>query len=137
MNSTADRLPAPEHSSGPLSPHLQIYRPQLTSVLSFAHRLSGIALGFYSIALVAWLMAAAAGSEPFASMQAVMQSLAGKVLLGAGIFCFFLHLCGGIRHLFWDAGYGFELTTIYVSGWAVVAASVVLTALAWLSSSMM
>jgi succinate dehydrogenase / fumarate reductase cytochrome b subunit len=137
LTSTADRPPAPEHSSGPLSPHLHIYRPQLTSVLSFAHRLSGIALGVYSVALVAWLMAAAAGSGPFSSMQAVMQSLGGQVLLGAGIFCFFLHLCGGIRHLFWDAGYGFELTSIYVSGWAVVAASVALTALAWLASSMM
>lgn len=137
MTATAHRPPVPERSPGPLSPHLQIYRPQLTSVLSFAHRLSGIALGFYSVALVAWLIAAAAGSRPFSSMQAVMQSPIGQALLGAGIFCFFLHLCGGIRHLFWDAGYGFELTTIYGSGWAVVVASVTLTALAWLASSMM
>lgn len=134
MTSTASRPPAQERSSGPLSPHLQIYRPQLTSVLSFAHRLSGIALSLYAVALVAWLIAAAAGSEPFSSMQTIMRSPGGQALLGAGIFCFFLHLCGGIRHLFWDAGYGFELATIYASGWAVVAACVTLTALAWLAS---
>lgn len=137
MTSTARRPVDPERSSAPLSPHLQIYRPQLTSVLSFAHRLSGVALGIYSIALVAWLIAAAAGPGPFSSMQAVMRSPGGQVLLGAGLFCFFLHLCGGIRHLFWDAGYGYELAAIYKSGWSVVAASITLTALAWLASSMM
>lgn len=119
----------------PLSPHLQIYRPQLTSVLSFAHRLTGIALGIYSVGLVAWLVAAAAGPRPFSAMQVFMQSPPGQVLLLGGISCFFLHLCGGIRHLFWDAGRGFELRTIYLSGWAVVMASAALTAIAWFASS--
>jgi len=126
-----------ERSAGPLSPHLQVYRPQLTSVLSFAHRLSGVALGLYSVVLVAWLIAAAAGAAPFSTMQAVMRSPGGQLLLLAGIFCFFLHLCGGIRHLFWDAGYGFELTAIYTSGWAVVLASVTLTAIAWFAGSVL
>lgn len=121
----------------PLSPHLQIYRPQLTSVLSFAHRLTGIALGAYSVALVAWLVAAAAGPRPFSTMHVFMQSPPGQVLLLGGIFCFFLHLCGGIRHLFWDAGWGFELRTIYLSGWAVVVASAALTAIAWFASSVL
>lgn len=121
----------------PLSPHLQIYRPQLTSVLSFAHRLTGIALAIYSVGLVAWLVAAAAGPAPFSTMQVFLQSLPGQVLLLGGIFCFFLHLCGGIRHLFWDAGRGFELRTIYLSGWAVVMASTTLTFIAWLASSVL
>ncbi|HEU4484661.1 MAG TPA: succinate dehydrogenase, cytochrome b556 subunit [Povalibacter sp.] len=137
MTAAANRPAAAERSAGPLSPHLQIYRPQLTSVLSFAHRLSGVALGLYSVLLVAWLIAAAAGSAPFSSMQTVMRSPAGQLLLLAGIFCFFLHLCGGIRHLFWDAGYGFDLTAIYASGWVVVVASVTLTAIAWFAGSVM
>lgn len=137
MTPATGRPATQERSPGPLSPHLQIYRPQLTSVLSFAHRLSGIALGLCSVALVAWLIAAAAGPGPFASLQTFMRSAGMRVLLGVGVFCFFLHLCGGIRHLFWDAGYGFELSAIYASGWAVVAASLTLTGLAWLASSML
>jgi succinate dehydrogenase / fumarate reductase cytochrome b subunit len=121
-------------SSRPTSPHLNIYRPQLTSVLSFAHRITGLMLGLYSIALVAWLVAAAAGPQPFSTAQRFMQSLPGEVLLFGGTFCFFLHLCGGIRHLLWDSGRGFELGAIYASGWAVVAISTVLTVAAWVVS---
>ncbi len=121
----------------PLSPHLQIYRPQLTSVLSFTHRLTGLTLGLYAIALVAWLMAAAAGSHPYASVQPFIRSGLGQVLLLGGTWCFFLHLCGGIRHLFWDAGRGFELRAIYGSGWTVVAASAGLTLAAWIGSWML
>src|SRR5688572_17234266 len=121
--------------SRPLSPHLQIYRPQLTSVLSFAHRLTGVTLGVYAIALVAWLMAAAAGPQAYSIAQGFMQSWFGQILMVGGSFCFFLHLCGGIRHLFWDAGRGLELRVIYASGWAVVTASTALTAAAWLVSS--
>jgi succinate dehydrogenase / fumarate reductase cytochrome b subunit len=125
-------------SSGrPLSPRLQIYRPQLTSVLSFTHRLTGLIVGLYAVALVAWLIAAAAGAEPYSSVQTFMRSGVGQVLLFAGTWCFFLHLCGGIRHLFWDAGRGFELRTIYVSGWMVVAASAVLTLATWIASWML
>lgn len=118
----------------PLSPHLQIYRPQLTSVLSFAHRLTGVILGIYSVALVAWLVAAAAGPEPFSIAQALLRSALGQILLFGGTFCFFLHLCGGVRHLFWDSGRGFALKTIYASGWIVLALSIILTAAAWVVS---
>jgi succinate dehydrogenase / fumarate reductase cytochrome b subunit len=118
----------------PLSPHLQIYRPQLTSVLSFAHRLTGVALGIYGVALVGWLMSAAAGAQSYALAERFMRSWSGRALMLAGTFCFFLHLCGGVRHLFWDAGQGFELRTIYASGWAVVTASTLLTAGTWILS---
>ena len=121
----------PKTARRPISPHLQIYRPQLTSVLSFAHRVTGVTLGIYSIALVAWLVAAAVGPRPFSAAQGFMQSVSGQILLLGGSFCFFLHLCGGIRHLFWDSGRGFELGAIYASGWAVVAASTALTVAAW------
>src|SRR5579864_9647489 len=121
----------------PLSPHLQIYRPQLTSVLSFAHRLTGVMLGIYAIALVASLTAAAAGSQPYSMVQNFMRAVFGQVLLVVGIFCFFLHLCGGIRHLLWDAGRGFELRAIYASGWMVVAASTVLTVAAWIMGTIL
>jgi succinate dehydrogenase / fumarate reductase cytochrome b subunit len=124
-------------SSRPTSPHLQVYRPQLTSVLSFAHRLTGLALGLYSIALVTWLVAAALGPGPFAGAQRFMQSPLGQILLFGGTFCFFLHLCGGIRHLMWDSGRGFELRTIYASGWAVVIVSATLTVAAWVAGAML
>ena len=124
----------PKTSSRPISPHLQIYRPQLTSVLSFAHRVTGLTLGLYSIALVMLLVAAAAGPRPFSAAQRLMQSLFGEVLLFGGTFCLFLHLCGGIRHLWWDSARGFELGEIYASGWAVVAVSTGLTVAAWLVS---
>lgn len=124
----------PKTSSRPISPHLQIYRPQLTSVLSFAHRVTGLTLGLYSIALVMWLIAAAAGPRPFSAAQSFMQSLLGEILLFGGTFCLFLHLCGGIRHLLWDSGRGFELGAIYASGWAVVAVSTALTVAAWVVS---
>ena len=121
----------------PLSPHLQIYRPQLTSVLSFAHRLSGIVVGMCAVVLVVLLIAAASGPRSYDALQAFMRSWPGQILLFAGTFAFFLHLCGGIRHLFWDSGRGFELRTIYASGWTVVAASAMLTVIAWIVGSML
>src|SRR5579885_2583030 len=116
----------------PQAPNIQIYRPQLTSVLSIANRISGAFLSLAALGLVAWLAAAAAGPQPYAAMHDALTSWIGEIILFAATFAFFLHLCGGIRHLAWDAGYGFELRAIYASGWAVVAASVVLTAAAWI-----
>lgn len=121
-------------TSRPLSPRLQIYRPQLTSVLSFTHRLTGVMLGIYAVALVAWLIAAAAGPQFFAMAQALLQSPFGKILLLVCTFSFFLHLCTGIRHLVWDTGRGLELGSIYLSGWIVVVVSTLLTAFSWIVS---
>jgi succinate dehydrogenase / fumarate reductase, cytochrome b subunit len=118
----------------PLSPHIQIYRPQLTSVLSIANRMTGVTLSFCAVALVVWLVAAAAGPQPYAIVQGILASWIGQIVLFGCTFSFFLHFCGGIRHLVWDAGYGFELETIYASGWIVVAASVTLTVTAWVLS---
>jgi succinate dehydrogenase / fumarate reductase cytochrome b subunit len=118
----------------PLSPDLQIYRPQLTSVLSITHRLTGIALSIGSPLLVCWLIAAAAGPPAYATLHGFLASWLGLLLLLGWTFSFFFHLCNGIRHLFWDAGYGFDLQTIYASGWAVVAISIGLTLSAWVIS---
>ena len=123
-------MPSPER---PLSPHLQVYRWQLTSVLSILHRASGIALSVGTLLLVYWLIAAAAGPESFATAQGFIGSILGRILLLGWSWALFYHLCNGIRHLFWDAGHGFDLKTVYTSGWTVVGASVVLTLIAWIA----
>ena len=111
----------------PISPHLQVYRPQLTSVLSILHRITGVALAVGTILLVYWLIAAAAGPEAFATASAFIGSWLGRILLFGWTFALYFHLTNGIRHLFWDAGFGFELKTVYASGWTVVALAAVLT----------
>jgi succinate dehydrogenase / fumarate reductase cytochrome b subunit len=118
----------------PQSPNIQIYRPQLTSVLSIANRITGIVLSLAAVGLVLWLSAAAAGPGTYGAVRGVIASWPGQVVLLGCTFAFFLHLCGGIRHLFWDTVRGFELRSIYISGWAVVAASVILTLAAWIAS---
>ncbi len=80
-----------------------------------------------SVGLVIWLIAAAAGPQTYSVFQNMLGSPGGVVVLFGITFAFFFHLCGGIRHLAWDSGYGFELQAIYATGWAVVAASVALT----------
>ena len=119
-------------SNRPLSPHLQVYRPQLTSVLSITHRATGVALALGLLLLVYWLVALAAGPESFASARELVGSWIGKIVLLGFSFALFYHLCNGIRHLFWDAGLGLELKSAYASGWAVVAVSSALTVLAWM-----
>jgi succinate dehydrogenase / fumarate reductase cytochrome b subunit len=116
----------------PLSPHLQVYRPQLTSVLSILHRAAGIALSVGALYLVAWVVYASAGPGTYATFQSFNTSILGRIVLGGWLFCAFYHLCNGIRHLFWDAGYGFELKDAYRSGWIVVAVSLVATVAAWI-----
>ena len=115
----------------PLSPNIQIYRPQLTSVLSIANRITGVALSLGAVGLVIWLTAAAMGPRAYGEVHGVVASWSGRIVLFGFTFAFFLHLCGGIRHLVWDTVHGFELRSIYISGWAVVAGSVSLTLAAW------
>lgn len=119
----------------PLSPNIQIYRPQLTSVLSIANRITGVIVSLGALGLVSWLIAAALGPEQFAAVQGALASWPVQVVLCGFTFAFFMHLCGGIRHLVWDTGRGFELASIYASGWAVVFASALLTAAAWLAGA--
>ena len=116
----------------PLSPHLQIYKPQLTSVLSIMHRGTGIVLAIGMLFLVWWLVALASGEDVFVTAQKFWGSWIGRLLLLGWSYALFYHLANGLRHLFWDAGKGFELHEAYRNGWIVVAASVVMTLAAWL-----
>jgi succinate dehydrogenase / fumarate reductase cytochrome b subunit len=102
--------------------------------LSIVNRITGVLLSVCAVVLVVWLIAAATGPDVYAVVQDAIASRIGQIVLFGATFAFFLHLCGGIRHLVWDTVHGFELRSIYASGWAVVAASVVLTAAAWLTS---
>ena len=118
----------------PLSPFMfpVWYRFQITSALSILHRLTGIGLAVGSILLAWWLVAVAAGGGLFAATHAFITSPIGLVLLFGWSAAFFYHLCNGVRHLAWDAGYGFELSNARRSGYAVLAAAALLTALTWL-----
>jgi succinate dehydrogenase / fumarate reductase cytochrome b subunit len=118
----------------PSAPNIQIYRPQLTSVLSIANRITGIVLSVGGVGLVAWLVAAASGPRAYAATQGAISSWVGQVVLFGFTFALFLHLCGGLRHLVWDTVHAFDLRSIYLSGWMVVAASAMLTVVAWAAS---
>ena len=118
----------------PLSPHLQIYKPQLTSVLSVTHRGTGLALAIGTLFLVWWLFAAAAGPDAYALAQGFWYSWLGRLMLFGWTFSLFYHLCNGIRHLCWDVGWGFEIKTTYLTGWIVVASSIALTLIAWIAA---
>lgn len=115
----------------PLSPHLQVYRPQLTSMTSIAHRFSGLLLSLGMVMVVAWLVGLAAGPSAFEAVNAWLGSAPGLVLLFVWSVALFYHLFNGIRHLLWDAGWLLELRGAYASGWVVVALTVALTAIVW------
>ncbi|MEJ1993807.1 MAG: succinate dehydrogenase, cytochrome b556 subunit [Limibacillus sp.] len=119
-------------SNRPLSPHLQVYKPQYTSILSITHRATGVALAVGTLLLIYWLVGAAGGPESYAAAQGFIGSFFGRLLLFGWSAALFYHLCNGIRHLFWDAGYGFELDTAYKSGMAVLAATGGLTLFSWI-----
>lgn len=118
----------------PLSPFMfpVWYRFQMTSALSILHRLTGIGLAVGSLLLVWWLVAVAAGGELFAATHAVVASPIGILLLFLWSIAFFYHLCNGVRHLVWDAGYAFEIRDAYRGGYAVLATTALLTVLSWL-----
>jgi succinate dehydrogenase / fumarate reductase cytochrome b subunit len=108
----------------PLSPHIQIYRPQITSVLSILHRITGVALTIGTLFLTWWLVAAAYGEDAFANAQGFLGSIVGQVMLWGFTFAVFYHFANGIRHLAWDFGWGFELGEVRASGVAMVAFAV-------------
>ncbi|HEX5649568.1 MAG TPA: succinate dehydrogenase, cytochrome b556 subunit [Steroidobacteraceae bacterium] len=116
----------------PLSPFMQ-YRWQYTNTTSILHRITGILLSLCFFVLVYWLAAAAAGADRYrAALEAIASPLVQLVLF-AGLFSFCYHLLNGIRHLFFDAGYGFELPVARKTGWAAVIGAVVLTAVLWVT----
>lgn len=116
----------------PLSPHLQIYRPMLTMMMSIAHRLTGAALYFGSILMVWWLTAAATGPDYFAFVQGLFASWPGQLLLFGFTWALVHHLIGGIRHLIWDTGRGFELATVERMAQLNLAGSIIITIVLWI-----
>jgi len=114
----------------PLSPFMH-YRWQYTNTTSILHRITGIVLSLCFFVLVYWLAAAAAGPERYATAVACIGSPLMQVLLVVGLFSFCYHLLNGIRHLFFDAGYGFELPVARRTGWAAFIGSLVLTGVLW------
>jgi succinate dehydrogenase / fumarate reductase cytochrome b subunit len=115
----------------PLSPHLQIYKPQLTSLLSILHRATGVALSIGSVILVSWVVALSLGETAYSSYSMIINSWFGKLVLFGFTFGLFYHLSNGIRHLFWDAGYGYDLKVAYTSGTLVIISSLTLTIVTW------
>jgi succinate dehydrogenase / fumarate reductase cytochrome b subunit len=137
MTDIRDALMVGRSSTGqavrrPLSPHLQIYKPQITSALSIFHRITGMALSIGTLLLVWWLVAAATSDAAYASASGFMRSPIGYLLLFGWTVALWYHFLAGIRHLCWDAGYGFELPTVHASGRAVLIGTPVLTVLTWL-----
>lgn len=117
----------------PLSPHLQVYDMlQMTSALSISHRITGVAWSFGLILLVWWLVAAAAGPEAFARVQWFMSSWIGLLGLFGMTAAAWFHTLNGVRHLAWDAGYGYDIPTTYATGRMVLIGTAVLTVLTWL-----
>jgi succinate dehydrogenase / fumarate reductase cytochrome b subunit len=115
----------PNQSERPLSPHLSVYRPMYTMVLSILHRASGLFLSVCGFLFVGWLLAAALGPKAYACATAFFTSLALRIVLALALAAFWYHLFAGIRHLAWDAGYGFEKRAARRSGRLMFACAVV------------
>jgi succinate dehydrogenase / fumarate reductase cytochrome b subunit len=118
----------------PLSPHLQVYRPEWTSILSILHRATGVASAIGAVYLAWWLVAAATGGDYFESFQGFACSFVGYIIFAGFSYSVMYHLCNGIRHLIWDTGRGLELEDAYKSGLIVVAASAALTLIIWIAA---
>ena len=119
--------------SMPLSPHLGIYKPQITSVLSISHRISGV-INFVGMLMLLWWIVYVSFSTTDLTKNFMWEFFStnqGMAILVAWSFSLFFHMCTGIRHLFWDIGIGFSLRAVSISGWMAVIAAIMLTASTW------
>ncbi len=115
----------------PLSPHLQVYRLPLTALISITHRATGCVLGIGAVLFVLLLVVAADGPESYQIVQLHLSTWYGKLFLIGFSFALYIHLCNGVRHLFWDIGWGFELETADLTSKLVIVGAIVLTAITW------
>jgi succinate dehydrogenase / fumarate reductase, cytochrome b subunit len=122
---------APNLRTRPLSPHLQIYKPMLTMMMSIVHRITGAALYLGTLLLVWWLIAAATGPNAYAAVQWFMETLFGRLILLGYTWALIHHMLGGIRHLIWDTGRGLDKVSIEIFAWATIVGSTLLTVLLW------
>jgi|SRR5690606_12590946 len=118
-------------SNRPLSPHIQVYKPQLTSNLSILHRITGLLLAFGLVVFVYWLYALATNPIAADQLRQWLLTVVGQILVYLWLLTFFYHFCNGIRHLLWDVGKGFSIEQVYRSGYVVLAASLLLTGLTY------
>ena len=119
-------------SKNPLSPHLQIYRWHISSLLSITHRISGVVNLLALILIFFWLIALSLGENNYESFLLVINSFFGKFILIGFTWSMIFHSLSGVRHLIWDLGYGFEIKTANISGIIVIISSLVLTIIFWL-----
>jgi len=119
-------------NQNPLSPHLQIYRWHISSLLSITHRISGVINLFSLILIFFWLLVLSFGENHYESFLLVINSFVGKFFLIGFTWSMSFHLLSGIRHLIWDFGYGFEIKTANISGIIVIISSLILTVVFWL-----
>ena len=119
-------------TKSPLSPHLSIYRWPITMTLSILHRVTGVAMSVGLIVLCAWLLSAAAGAADYDRVASLLSSVIGRLMLIGFSFAFFFHLANGVRHLFWDVGYGFEKYQANASAWFVLLLAGGMTAAFWM-----
>jgi succinate dehydrogenase / fumarate reductase cytochrome b subunit len=119
----------------PLSPHLQIYSPLINMVMSIVHRITGVALYFGSLLLAWWLIAAATGPEYYNYVLSWFATWPGKIILLGYTWALMHHMLGGLRHLVWDSGHGYDLKMIDILSWGSLAVSLTLTALIWLGAA--
>jgi len=119
--------------SRPLSPHLGIYKPQMSSVLSILHRITGVTSFLGMVAFLWWVVFLTFSAESYTAnlVYEFCECLLGKVILMAWTYGLFLHACTGIRHLFWDVGYGFEKSTADITGWLALVSAAILTGITW------
>jgi succinate dehydrogenase / fumarate reductase cytochrome b subunit len=120
----------------PLSPHLTVYRPQITMTMSIIHRITGGALYFGTLLVALWLMAAASSQSVFDAVNWAFGSWLGRLVLFGYTWALMHHMLGGVRHLIWDTGTGLEKQTASRIAWATLAGSIVLTLLIWIAGYM-
>ncbi len=115
----------------PLSPHLTIYKPQITSVMSISHRLSGVFQSVGTVIVFIFFISIFAGEKYYDLSIFFFNSYLGRLFIFLYIFSLCYHMCNGIRHLVWDLGYGFEIKNVYYSGYVTIASAVILNTLVW------
>ncbi|MGR3570564.1 succinate dehydrogenase, cytochrome b556 subunit [Brevirhabdus sp.] len=117
----------------PLSPHITIYRPQMTSITSILTRITGNAMLVAALMIVWWFAAAAAGPQAFATADGFITSWFGDLVMALSVWGLWYHFMAGLRHLYWDSGRGYDLESTYALGYAVIAGSLILTIITFLA----
>ena len=111
----------------PLSPHLTVYKPQITSVLSIFHRITGAGLAVSTLLIVLWLASLAMGNITFKNFNYFLNNPLIIIVLVSSLWALWYHFCTGLRHLYWDMGYGYDLKSVAISGWVALVCSFLLT----------